>query len=129
MNIVVINSSPTVCQVLANALQSQGHQVRCFLDPVEALHALFQTKTLPLPDLLFIHITSTSQLTGYEVLRLFRTHGPQISVVVICPLADALIRLKAHLAGASVFLGEPVQLQQVVVLVQRLATRANTSTQ
>jgi hypothetical protein len=49
--------------------------------------------------------------------------------VVICPLADALIRLKAHLAGASVFLGEPVQLQQVVVLVQRLATRANTSTQ
>ena len=128
MNVMVINSSPTVCQVLANALQRRGHQVRCFLDPMEALHTLFQTKTISLPDLLFIHITSTSQLPEYEVLRQFRTSGPQIPVVVICPPENALIKLKAGLAGASAFLEEPVKIQQVVAHAQRIAIRPNTST-
>jgi CheY-like chemotaxis protein len=126
--IVVINPSPTVCQLLKDVLQSRGHQVHCFPDPVFALHALLQTRTASLPDILFLNITSTSQLTAYEALRRFRTESPQIPVVVICPPADALIQLKAYLAGASTFLGEPVQIQQVVALVQRLAMRPYTST-
>jgi CheY-like chemotaxis protein len=126
--IVVINSSPTVCQLLGNVLLSRGHQVHCFLDPVSALYALLQTRTVPLPDILFLNITGTSQLTAYEVLRRFRTESPQIPIVVICPPADAFIRLKAHLAGASTFLGEPVQIQQVVALVQRIAMRPDPST-
>jgi CheY-like chemotaxis protein len=126
--IVVINPSPTVCQVLKNALQSRGHQVHCFPDPVFALYALFQTRTVPSPDILFLNITSTSQLTAYEVLRRFRTECPHIPVVVICPPADALIHLKAYLAGASTFLAEPVCIQQVVALVQRIAIRPGPST-
>jgi CheY-like chemotaxis protein len=125
LSILVIHSSPTVGQLLANTLQNQGHQVQCFLDPVIALQALFQTKTVPLPDLLYIHITSTAQLTGYEVLRLLRTHGPQIPLVVICPSADALLQLKAYLTGASFFLGEPLRLQQVVAVAQYIARRSD----
>jgi CheY-like chemotaxis protein len=126
--IVVINPSPTVCQLLKDALHRRGHHVHCFLDPVLALHTLLQTRTVPLPDILFLNITSTFQLTAYEVLRRFRTESPQVPIVVICPPADALIQLKAYLAGASTFLGEPVQIQQVVALVQRLAMRPYTST-
>lgn len=126
--IVVINPSPTVCQLLKNALQSRGHHVHCFPDPVFALYALFQMRTIPSPDILFLNITSISQLTAYEVLRRFRTESPQVPIVVICPPADALIQLKAHLAGASTFLAEPIRIQQVVALVQRIAMRPYTST-
>ncbi len=125
LSILVIHSSPTVGQLLANTLQNRGHQVLCFLDSVIALQALFQTKTIPLPDLLFIHITSTSQLTGYEVLRLLRTHGPKIPTVVISPPDDTLLQLKAYLAGASFFLGEPIRLQQAVAVAQYIAKRSD----
>ncbi|ERR1019366_3439316 len=127
LSIIVSYPSPTVCHLLEHALQSDGHQVHCFLDPIASLHALLRTGTVPLPDLLFLSLKSTSQLTGYEALRLLRTHRPQLPVVVICSPDDTLLRLNAEEAGASLFLDEPLHIQSVVALVQRIATQPHPS--
>ncbi|MBA2391973.1 MAG: response regulator [Ktedonobacteraceae bacterium] len=129
MMILVIHPSPTVRYVLRSQIEREGHQVLCFGNPVVAWSALFHTKMVPLPDILFLTIASTSQVTEYALLRLFKAHGPQIPVVVMCPRDNALLHLKAHLAGATLFfLGEPMLLQQVIALVRRIATRSDTST-
>jgi DNA-binding NtrC family response regulator len=128
LSLVVIHPSPTVCQFLENELQKKGHQVHSFLEPVAALHVLLQTRILPMPDMLFLSLKSTSQLTGYEALKRFRTHDPQLSLVIMCSPDDALIRLKARQEGASTFLDEPVKIQQIVALVQRFTTRPTPST-
>lgn len=127
--IVVIDDSATVCKMLETILTSQGHQVRCFLDPVDALRSILKTSETPLPDLLFIDLI-LPRMDGYEAIERFRNHhaSMHIPIVVISRIDDTIARLKARLAGANSYLTKPFQGQDVLTLVRDVAALPHTNT-
>jgi DNA-binding response OmpR family regulator len=122
--LVVIDDSAVVCQILEVLLTKEGHQVKCFLDPVAAIRSILITGETPLPDLFFIDL-SLPMLNGYEVTRCFKTNpaSMHIPVVVISRLDDTISRLKARLAGATAFLPKPFAVPELLALVRGFAER------
>ena len=127
--IVVIDDSETVCKMLETILTPQGHQVTCFLDPVDALRSILKTCETPLPDLLYIDLT-LPRMDGYEVIKRFKSHQAtqHIPIIVISRLGNTVARLKARLAGANAFLEKPFQVQDVLMLTWSVTALTNQTT-
>lgn len=120
--IVVIDDSITVCQILEGVLTKEGHQVQSFQHPVPALLSI-NTSEIPRPDILFIDL-ALPNVDGFEVIKRFKrkTATQHIPIVVISRLGDTVSRLKARLAGANAFLEKPFRPQDVLTVVQSIAT-------
>jgi chemotaxis family two-component system response regulator PixG len=124
--IVVIDDSPTVCQLLDDALSREGHQVKSFHDPVLALRSILTTGETPRPDLLLVDL-SLPMISGYEVVRLFKrnTATMHIPIIVISRLGGIVARLRALLAGADGHLEKSLLFPEIIALIQRYAQAPN----
>jgi DNA-binding response OmpR family regulator len=118
--IMIIDDSPTICKILEVTLRRQGYQVMSFQQPVLALHALFQTKDVPFPDLLFVDLI-LPRLNGFQLIQFLRDH-PQsrhLPIIAISRRDGLMDRLRARLAGANEYVTKPFKIQDIVKLVQR----------
>ena len=118
--IMIIDDSPTICKILEVTLSRQGHQVMSFQQPVLALHALFQTKEVPFPDLLFVDLI-LPRMNGFQVIQFMRDHAQSrhIPIIVISRRDGLMDRLKARIVGANEYVTKPFKIQDIVKLVQR----------
>ena len=118
--VMIIDDSPTICHILEATLSRQGYQVMSFQQPVLALRALFQTKEIPFPDLLFVDLI-LPRLNGFQVIQFMRDHAQSryIPIVVISRRDGLMDRLKARLVGANEYVTKPFKIQDIVELVQR----------
>ncbi len=118
--LMVIDDSPTICHILEAALGRQGYQVRSFLEPQLALHALFVTGEGPLPDLLFINLV-LPRMNGFQVIQLLRRYpqSKHIPIIVITRRDGLVDHLKARLVGANEYVTKPFKIQDIVELARR----------
>ncbi len=118
--VMILDDSPTICRILEVALRRQGHQVISFQQPVLALHALFRTKEVPFPDLLFVDLI-LPRLNGFQVIQFLRNHpeSRHIPIIVISRRDGLMDHLKARLVGANEYVTKPFKIQDIVALVQR----------
>jgi twitching motility two-component system response regulator PilG len=118
--VMIIDDSPTICKILEVAVSRQGHQVMSFQQPVLALHALFRTKEIPFPDLLFVDLI-LPRLNGFQVIQFLRNHpeSRHIPIIVISRRDGLMDRLKARIVGANEYVTKPFKIQDIVALVQR----------
>ena len=115
--VMVIDDSPTVCNILHVCLSRAGYQVKTFHDGVEALLWLKSPQGL-LPGLVFVDI-GLPKMDGFEVAHYFNVK-PQLQGVVVVMISrrDGVIeRLKARLVGAKGYLVKPFKTQEVLAVV------------
>jgi DNA-binding response OmpR family regulator len=118
--VLIIDDSFTICKILEVALSRQGYQVMSFQQPVLALHALFQTKEIPFPDLLFVDLI-LPRMNGFQVIRFLRDHpeSRHLPIIAISRRNGMMDRLRARLAGANEFVTKPFIVRDIVELAQR----------
>jgi CheY-like chemotaxis protein len=120
LRIIVLDTSPTTRKILEVILHREGHQVACFVDPLEALRALSRYGPA---DLLLLGMDLPT-MDGFEMLKYLRGHPRFHSMGTIALLGERegiLARLKARLAGAQQVLTKPLVRQQIVALVSKYA--------
>jgi twitching motility two-component system response regulator PilG len=123
--VVVIDDSPTICKILETSLRREGYEVVSYLNPVQALQALFR-REVARPDVLLVNLV-LPQMNGYEVMRRLRAK-PEFKAVPIIAISGReglLDRLKARLAGANEYVIKPFKTQHIVDLVQKYASPAS----
>lgn len=115
--ILVIDDDPQICDVLEQALQNEGHQVRSALNGEEGIRCYRQQ----LPDLVLMDILMPEK-EGLETILDLRREFPHVSIIAMSAASEAakinLLELAQRL-GAQYRLTKPFQLQTVIELVNK----------
>lgn len=116
----VVDDEPALRFVLAQALRDAGHAVQAFADAGEVLAALDVQRP---PELLFSDVRMPGD-DGLALLQQFKTHHPQVPVVVMSAYTDVASTAGAFRGGASEFLSKPFDLDAATALAERLLQSA-----
>jgi twitching motility two-component system response regulator PilG len=116
--VLVIDDSLTVCRIIEVWLRREGYESRCFPDGVLALQWL-KSQEACVPGLVLVDLC-LPKLDGYSVIQHLRAQ-PILSqsIFVIITRRDGLIdKLKGKLVGARAYLTKPLQVAELVSVVQ-----------
>ncbi len=120
---IVVDDSPTVCNILEVLLRRCNIDVTCFPTAELALEYLFRLPQTgaPLPDFALIDIG----LPGMDGIALIRhlTRKEQYAAIrpIILSRRDGLAdRLKGRLAGAAVYLSKPFKAEDILETLRTL---------
>ena len=114
--VLVVDDEPSVRDYLADVLQYDGYQCRCFSEGLAALSYLNQ-RNQP-ADLLLADI-SMPGMDGIDLLRNVKETNPELPVILVSGLYELAIAVDALQAGADDYLRKPVKPQDVLALVNR----------
>ncbi len=119
-HILLIDDSPTVCNVVETALTQGGYEVRAFPDGIKAMQWL----SLPeawIPDLMLVDL-GLPKMDGYEVIRRIKAKPAfALTRCMILSRRDGTIdKLKGRLVGAAIHLAKPFTVQELLMAVQTI---------
>ena len=116
--VACIDDSPQICQIMEQILSGIDCRFIGIQDSLEAVPALIECE----PDLIFLDI-GMPIINGYEICAQIR----RVSKLKDTPIAiltgnDAIVdRMRARVAGANNFLTKPIQVEQIISMVKKLA--------
>lgn len=119
--IQIVDDDPADTKHIMSILTASGYEVRAtadgdgFLDEVEGLPACIVVLDLRMPG-----------MGGLEVLRRLSSLRSDIPVIMVSGRGDIRSAVKAIKAGASDFLEKPVDPEELVDVVKRVAERQST---
>ncbi len=116
--ILVVDDEEPQRRVLAGFLRKAGYEVEAVGTPDEAL-ALVAKRTV---DLVLTDLRMPGK-TGIELLEAVRGLNPEIPVVVMTAYGTVASAVDAMKRGAADYLGKPVDLDELEVLVARTLER------
>lgn len=116
--IVVVDDDPSLVEVLANLLATEGYAVEGFTDPTAALARL---RRAPAPDLAIVDCIMP-YLTGTELCAALIESGIEVPVLLMTALSDPSFCV--HPGGEAV-LNKPFMLDNLVLKMEaRLRPRS-----
>jgi len=116
-DILVIDDDRGIRETLGDVLRDEGHQVLLARDGVEALKLLHNGQ---LPRLILLDL-SMPGMSGEEFLRFQRNDDALAPIAVVILSADPSVG--ASLPGVSGWLKKPVDLHELLEMVQRQLER------
>ena len=116
-DILVIDDDRGIRETLGDVLRDEGHQVLLARDGVEALKLLHNGQ---LPRLILLDL-SMPGMSGEEFLRFQRNDDVLAPIAVVILSADPSVG--ASLPGVSGWLKKPVDLHELLEMVQRQLER------
>ncbi len=116
--ILVVDDEEPQRRVLAGFLRKAGYEVEAVGSPDEAL-AVVARRTV---DLVLTDLRMPGK-TGVELLQAVRGLNPEIPVVVMTAFGTVASAVDAMKRGAADYLGKPVDLDELEVLVARTLER------
>ncbi len=120
--ILVVDDDPTISDVVARYLQSDGYDVDVAFDGEEALeHARAFYPDLVVLDLML------PKLDGLEVCRLLRTQGP-VPIIMLTAKGDETDRLVGLNLGADDYVAKPFSPRELVARVKAVLRRSSSVT-
>jgi DNA-binding NtrC family response regulator len=109
MKILIIDDEIAVAELLADAVEDQGHEAVIARDGVEALALCSESQ----PDAVFLDILMPG-MPGIEVLRQLRARHPSLPVLLVTGHPDAAsVVEEARTLGVSDVIEKPFILKQV----------------
>jgi chemosensory pili system protein ChpA (sensor histidine kinase/response regulator) len=119
MEIMVIDDSVTIRQVVTKLMEDQGWKVQTSKDGIDALEKLRESK----PDLIVLDI-EMPRMNGYEFLAALKTQPAyqDIPVVMLTSRNAAKHRDKAKALGARGFVVKPYNDDEFINLILQLTT-------
>jgi len=117
LEILVVDDSVSVRQVVARLMENQGWKTQTAKDGVEALEKIRETK----PDLIVLDI-EMPRMNGYEFLNAMNAQQrfKNTPVVMLTSRATAKHREKAMSLGAKGFVVKPYKDEEFIDIVMRL---------
>ena len=116
--ILVADDEESARTGLASLLRSEGYEVDLAEDGTQALARLLETS----PDVLVTDLHMPG-LTGLELLQKAREVSPALVVVLVTAFADVDTAVRAMQLGAEHYLTKPVQLDELLVVLDRALER------
>ena len=114
LNILIADEEPSLAQSMAESLRASGHACTTVTDPKETLeHARSGTYELVIADM------RQGDGVAREVLRAARAARPEAQVIVTVDEGNASEACTAMRDGAITFLQKPLNMAQLVALVER----------
>jgi DNA-binding NtrC family response regulator len=117
LSVLVVEDEQDLCSLIVEALADEGHQVTCAKDGAAAMTAASATPF----DVVLADIR-LPKVDGLTLFRWLRAHSPTTDAIVMtgdAAVADAVAVLKE---GAFDYLMKPINLEELGVQLQRLAT-------
>lgn len=119
LNVVVVDDSDFYRGILKSMLQELGvANIKEAAGAEAALGVISQFK----PDIVITDIVMP-EISGIELTEKISQNYPDIAVIVISSLSQEHIVLEAIGAGAGDFIAKPVQKQQLLDSLEKLANR------
>ena len=120
LEIMVVDDSVSIRQVVSRLMQDQGWQVQTAKDGLDALEKLRASR----PNLIVLDI-EMPRMNGYEFLGNFRAQSgyEDIPVVMLTSRTAEKHRAKAFSLGAKGFVVKPFNDDEFVRLIQQLTNR------
>jgi two-component system response regulator AtoC len=120
-NILVVDDEPKMTSLICGTLEDEGHRVTTTTDPKEAL-ALIDKHSF---DLVITDL-AMPRVSGIEVLDKALARG-DCDVVMMTAYGTAESAVAAMKKGAADYLLKPFSLDELVILVKRLAEQRRTA--
>ncbi|MBK8014409.1 MAG: sigma-54-dependent Fis family transcriptional regulator [Deltaproteobacteria bacterium] len=118
LEILVADDEPSIRLTVCDALRARGNHVTSAANGAEALAALGrQTFDLVISDI------RMPKADGLEVLRATKHHMPDTEVILMTAYAAVSDAVAAMREGATDYLIKPVELDELVLRVDRIAER------
>ena len=114
MRIVVIDDTPLVASVVAEALQSEGHYVVVAGSGEEGVRAIEENR----PDAVFLDVVMPG-MDGIEVLRRIRARVPDLQVIILTGWASDRQIDEARRLGVTDVISKPATLQNLTRALAR----------
>jgi len=118
MKILIIEDEGSLARTLANFLEDLGHQVVRAGTAMEGL-----SKALADPPQLVLLDLNLPDKTGLEVLPRLKKEDPNCIVVMMTASAEVKHAVEAMRAGAEDYLTKPLDLDELQLLVERVAEK------
>jgi DNA-binding response OmpR family regulator len=114
--ILVVDDDPAICQLLADVLEMEGHEVRVAGDGLAAVRALEILR----PQCIVLDVMMPG-LDGYGVLRSIRSmDGDPVPVIMLTAAAEPDTAVRAWADGVDYFLAKPFAGDEVLDLIDGL---------
>jgi DNA-binding NtrC family response regulator len=116
LDVLVVDDEPALREVLSQRLQGWGFRVTTAADAIEADAAL----GLARPDLVLSDVVLPG-LSGLDLLRRFKRHDPDLSVILMTAHANVDSAVEAMKEGATDFLTKPIDTETLRALLEAVA--------
>jgi chemotaxis family two-component system response regulator PixG len=122
--IACVDDSPTVCQGLEKIVQRQGYRFLGVQDSAKAVPLLLKNK----PDFLFLDLVMPIA-NGYEICAQLRKipSFKDLPIVILTGKDGLVDRMRAKMVGSTDFLSKPVQVGDVVKIIEKYLTSVESS--
>ena len=118
LTILVVDDEPSQRELLGGFLAKRGWSVELAASGAEALAALHRT-----PVDLVLADYKMPDMNGIELLKASKQLNPEIPVVLLTAYGSIASAVEAMKAGAYDYLTKPIDLEELVHLVDRIAER------
>jgi len=115
-NILVLDDEPIVCDRLKALLEKDGHHLKVFTDPIQALHCL-EDKTI---DIVISDIRMKS-MDGIQVMNRVSEISKRIQVILITGYATMELARESMAKGAFDFIAKPFKSREIRETIQKAA--------
>ncbi len=114
-NILVVDDTPAVLELLAGMLKRRGHKVR----PVASGRLALQAARCEPPDLILLDI-SMPDMSGYELCEHLKSDDKLqgIPVIFISALSEELDKVRAFANGGVDYITKPFQMEELHARVE-----------
>lgn len=116
--IYIVEDDPKISKILADYIESAGHQTRCFLDGRSVVSSV--KKDQPAAVILDIMLPASNGLTLCTEIRKFS----DVPILMLTARVEEIDKLKGLRDGADDYVTKPFSAQEVVARINALIRRA-----
>jgi two-component system sensor histidine kinase/response regulator len=120
-SILVIDDTLANLKLMIATLTAAGYEVRPLLDPTRAVEVALIEK----PDLILLDI-AMPVIDGYTVCRNLKAQWllREVPIILVSAQGEPLDNARIRSVGADDFAGKPLNLDELLLKVNRLITRS-----
>jgi DNA-binding NtrC family response regulator len=118
LRVLLVDDEPSIRLTIAEKLRTDGHEVTCVVDGVEAIHRLEQfVYDVVITDM------RMPRADGRAVFERVKKLAPDTSVIIITAYGGVSDAVEALKSGAIDYLAKPFDLDEITLRVRRIAER------
>lgn len=118
--LLVVEDSVDICMTLSRVCELWGHEVEAAMTPGEAVASVAAFD----PDVVLLDLTLPTEEAGLEVARRIRAAaGSRVYIIALAAWSTPAARARALIAGASLFLTKPPDLERLKDTIDRVTRR------
>lgn len=116
--ILVIDDEPNLCNVIKEALESEGFKVSCYQNPLRGLEAASKKN----PDLIITDLVMP-ELDGLKLIQQAKSINPEMNILMITAHASLESAIGAIRSGANDYLVKPFKIRDLLEAVKKVLSQ------